>query len=312
MRKFRLTLGIVILLCMVGTPHLFSTGIPIYEDFSLPLPEAANEAIPARLAGGLIMIQARFNGIKGNYILDTGASHLFINQDLVSDRAVQAYGLEAQVAVEKGVVTRFEIGNVVFNNQTLFKMDMKHLEAIKGCKIAGIIGSQLLKDFSLFVDYEQDLVRLENSTLKSKNSSKTVLRNFPIRWENHFPMLPVSVNEVDYAFAIDTGAEANIFSGNYEAALATHTTNLKEGKIWSISESTTSVRNFTLKEMKCMDLNYASLGFVFSDLETINHAYSVELDGILGYPFLRRHPFTLDFSNDRLIIWERGNGSSND
>jgi len=300
----------VLLLCFGGTSHLFSIRIPICEDFSFSPQGTENEAIPARLSGGLIMIQARFNGIEGNYILDTGASHLFINQELVTDHTVKAFGLEAQVAVEKGVVSRFEIGTVVFKNQTLFKMDMKHLEAIKGCKIAGIIGSNLLRDFSLFVDYDRDLVRLENSTFQTKNNSNKVLRNFPFRWENHFPMLSVSVNEVEYAFAIDTGAEANIFSDNYEEALIKHSKNLQEGKIWSISESTTTVRNFTLTKMKCLALNYTSLKFMYSDLKTINHAYSVELDGILGYPFLRRHPFTLDFSNDRLIIWEKGNQSS--
>jgi len=306
MRKFRLALGIVILLCTGGTPHLFSTGMPLGEHLYISPPDALDDLISARLAGGLIMVRAQLNGIEGNYILDTGASHLFINQDLVTNKAVEAYGLGAQVAVEKGIVARFEIGQAVFENQALYKMDMRHLEAIKGCRIAGIIGTNLLKDFSLFVDYNKGLVRLEKSSTTSRDIPKKSLRDFPLTWQGHFPMLSVLVNEVEYAFAIDTGAEANIFSGNFEKALTAHTHDLKAGKVWSIAESSTAVRNFTLTEMECMGLNYTALGFMFSDLEALNDAYSVALDGILGYPFLRRHPFTLDFTAERLIIWEEG------
>ncbi len=304
MRKFRLTLGLVILLCTGGTPHLFSTGNLIKDYLYLSPPDELDDAISARLAGGLIVVRARFNGVEGNYILDTGASHLFINQDLVSEKAVQAYGLGAQVAVEEGVVDRFEIGEVVFENQTLYKMDMRHLEAAKGCQLAGIIGTKLLKDFSLFVDYRNDIVRLEPSKVESVDKNQKSLRSFPLNWQGHFPMVPITVNNVEYDFAIDTGAEANIFSGNFEQAISTHTQNLRNGKVWTIAESTASVRNFTLTEMECMGLNYPTLGFMFSDLGPLNKAYSVELDGILGYPFLRRYPFTLDFREERLILWE--------
>lgn len=304
MRKFWLALGIVLLLCLGGAPHLFSTGTPKNVHLCNSPSAAFEDVINARLAGGLIVVRARFNGAEGNYILDTGASHLFINQNLVSDQVAKAYGLGDQVLVEEGVVARFEIGKVVFENQPLYKMDMRHLEAAKGCPIAGIIGTNLLKDFSLFVDYRNDIVRLERSTNSSKNQSHKFLRSLSLTWQGHFPMVPVLVDKVEYAFAIDTGAEANIFSGNFEKALAAHTENLREGKVWTIAESASTVRNFTLTEMECMGLNYATLGFMFSDLEPINQAYSVDLDGILGYPFLRRHPFTLDFTSERLIIWE--------
>lgn len=304
MRKFWLALRVAILLCLGLTPHLYSTGMPINEHLYLSPLYTFDDAINARLAGGLIVVRARFNGVEGNYILDTGASHLFINRDLVSDQAIQAYGIGNQVAVQKGMVARFEIGQVVFENQTLYKMDMQHLEAAKGCQLAGIIGTKLLKEFSLFVDYQNDIVRLEKSTLSSKNQDQKSLRNLPLTWQGHFPMVPILVDNVEYAFAIDTGAEANIFSGSFEQALASHTENLRAGKIWTIAESSSSVRNFTLTEMECMGLNYTTLRFMFSDLEPINKAYSVDLDGILGYPFLRRHPFTINFTAERLILWE--------
>ena len=117
-------------------------------------------------------------------------------------------------------------------------------------------------------------------------------------------MVSVSVNHIEYDFAIDTGAEANIFSDNFANRLTQHTQNLHSGKVWTISDSTTEVRNFTLTKMQCLGLNYSTLAFMFSDIEKINQAYSVEIDGILGFPFLKRHPYTIDFKNERLIIWK--------
>ena len=303
MRKFRLTLGVVILLCTIGSIRVFCEENPIDSLVYVELPDSPNEVIKGRLAGGLMVVRAHFNGIPGNYIIDTGASHLFINQDLVSDKAVEAYGLGTQVAVQEGIVARFKLGEEVFENQPLYKMDMRHLEAIKGCDIAGIIGTNLLKQFSLFVNYDQNIVRLEKSLPSTKDNSTNTLRNFPLRWQGHFPMVYVSVDQVEYDFAIDTGAEANIFSENYSDRLIGFTQNLKPGNVWTISESATETYNFTLTEMECLDLKYSTLGFMFSNLETINRAYSVEIDGILGFPFLKRHPFTIDFKNERLIIW---------
>lgn len=243
------------------------------------------------------------NGQSGNYILDTGASHLFINQDLVNEKTVQAYGVGEQVSVQSGLVKRFEIGPISFSNQPIYKMDMRHLEAVKGCRIDGIIGTDLLKQFILFVDYENGKVELTPAGKSPIYSNLTALRTHPFKMQGHFPMLSISVNEVDYDFALDTGAEANIFSGVFEQAITTHTRELRTGKLRTIAESTLSVRNFTLTEMECLGLSYTKLGFIFSDLEALNQAYGVELDGILGYPFLRRHPFAIDFSEERLVIY---------
>ncbi len=305
MRKFRLTFGLVILLCTGGTPNLVSSGIPVSKTLFLAFPNPGEDVIRARLAGGLIMVQARLNGRSGNYILDTGASHLFINQELVKEKTVQAYGAGDQVSVQSGLVTRFEIGPVTFSDQPIYKMDMRHLEAIKGCRIDGIIGTKLLKNFTLFVDYKNGKVRLTPADQFSKNTNLTALRTHPFKMQAHFPMLSVSVNEVEYEFALDTGAEANIFSGALEKAITSHTQQLQAGKVHTIAESTLSVRNFTLTEMECLGLNYPELGFMFSDLKALNQAYGVQLDGILGYPFLRRHPFTIDFVEERLVIWNQ-------
>lgn len=307
MRKFRLAFGLVILLCTARSPSLVASGNSVSKTTFLAATNPIDDVINARLAGGLIMVQARLNGQIGNYILDTGASHLFINQDLVNEKTVHAYGVGNPTAVQTGQVQRFEIGTVTFFDQPIYKMDMRHLEAIKGCQIAGIIGTNLLSSFSLFVDYKNGIVQLTRADQPDIQTSLTVLRTHPFKMQGHFPMLSVSVNEISYEFALDTGAEANIFSEKFENELSLKTENLQSGKVWSIGASTTQVRNFTLTEMKCLDLDYHSMGFMFSNLATLNHSYAVKLDGILGYPFLRRHPFTIDFNKKELTFWENEN-----
>ncbi len=305
MRKFKLTFGLVVLLCTGWTTNAVSGRNPGVKSIFWVTSNPSEDLIGARLAGGLIMVQARLNGRLGNYILDTGASHLFINQQLVNEKTVQAYGAGNQVSVQSDLAARFEIGPVTFSDQPIYKMDMRHLEALKNCQIDGIIGTKLLKNFTLFVDYKNGKVELTPADQTPGNPNLTALQTYPFKMQGHFPMLSVSVNDVDYEFALDTGAEANIFSGIFEQDLSTHTQELRVGKVRTIAQSTLMVRNFTLTEMECLSLSYTQLGFMFSDLEALNQAYGVQLDGILGYPFLRRHPFTIDFSKDRLVIWRR-------
>ncbi len=307
MRKFRLALGLAFLLCTGGNPNLVASGHSGQKYLLGLSPNSTYGEIAARLAGGLIMVQARLNGQAGNYILDTGASHLFINQDLVDQQTIQAYGIGNQVSVQSGLVAHFEIGTVSFSNQSVYKMDMRHLEALKGCRIAGIIGTELLKNFTLFVDYKNGIVRLTPADQSAISASKHVLRTYAFKMQGHFPMLSVLVNDVEYDFALDTGAEANIFAEKFEKELSAQTKDLRAGRVGGIANSATQVRNFTLTEMECLGLNYQTMGFMFSDLAAFNNAYAVELDGILGYPFLRRYPFTIDFSEKKLILWQDSN-----
>lgn len=288
------------ILCLIGW------GLPLWigaesATSDLFLSEPAPE-IAARLSGGLIFIEAVLDGKLGTYILDTGASHLFINQKNTTETDNLAAGLGAGTVVREATIDRFQLGSKTYSNRTAYEMDLTHLERIKACPIAGIIGMDMLKDFQLFINYKAGIVSLQTEQTGSAEISIPA-RTIPLVWQQHFPTVVLTVDQQSFNFAIDTGAEANLFYDSYEEHIEKSVRNKSVSRVWGIGDEALTMKKIQLTQLYCMDRIYYNQEFMFANLSGLNKSYAVALDGILGFPFLKHQSFTLDFKAGEMKIW---------
>ncbi len=117
-----------------------------------------------------LYLNARINGIKGLFLLDTGASTTCIdlNQQSVflldsSQSNVKASGAgsnDLYTEVSKG--NRIQLGKWKSNNNTFVLLDLTHvniaLDQYGLPKVQGIIGSDLLKKHHGVIDYSSRLL----------------------------------------------------------------------------------------------------------------------------------------------------------
>jgi len=269
----------------------------------LPSSEEPAPKVFARLEGGLILVEATLNGQVGNYILDTGASHLFINKKNITQVRSHAVGLGAGTPIDELTIAFFQLGSTTFTNQTVYQMDMTHLERIKGCKIDGIIGMDMLQEFKLYVNYAKGIISLQSS-IDNTLSTELISKVIPLTYQQHFPMVIVTVDQQTYNFAIDTGAEANLFFDNYEKTIKKVVKNKKATRVWGIGNTAMVMKKIELTQLHCFDQIYYNQEFMFANLAALNQSYDVSLDGVLGFPFLKNQTFTLDFKKGEMRIWE--------
>lgn len=118
-------------------------------------------------------ITAKINGIKGRFILDTGASNTCIGMDkidqfeLVSEESpIKAAGAGAtEMATLISPKNKIEIGDWKKRNHKLVLFDLVHVnEALANHKVNavdGIVGADLLKKGKAIIDYDKKCLYLK-------------------------------------------------------------------------------------------------------------------------------------------------------
>ena len=118
-----------------------------------------------------LLIKGKINGVKGNFILDTGASNscvgfesierFFLNAQFSETKAAGATGMETQLAKNNEML----LGRWKNNKLHLIIFDMSHVnEALIQYKIKpvdGIIGADVLLKGKAIIDYSNHCLYLK-------------------------------------------------------------------------------------------------------------------------------------------------------
>jgi len=120
-------------------------------------------------------IKAKINGIKGRFILDTGASNSCIGTEEIDKfqlipeesehKAAGAGTTEIETKISKNNLV--EIGDFKLNDVDLVLIDLSHINAAlikqKAGEVQGIIGADILMETSAIIDYKKKKLYLLNS-----------------------------------------------------------------------------------------------------------------------------------------------------
>jgi hypothetical protein len=144
---------------------LFLFKIAAYSQTSFRfVSKAKKQTISFKLISNLIVIPIEVNGIKLNFILDSGVGttilfniHKKDSVKLRNVKSVKLKGLGSEQPVDAILSTNniFKIKDVVSGNQKLYVVfnDFFDLSSKLGITIHGIIGYNLLKDFLIKINY---------------------------------------------------------------------------------------------------------------------------------------------------------------
>ncbi len=123
-------------------------------------------------------MKAKINGVKGRFILDTGASNSCVGFDMIkhfkldaTDSKIKAAGAGASsMETQQSKKNSVEIGNWNFHNFNLVLFDLTHVNtALKnhGAKtVEGIIGADILELGEAIIDYKKKRLYLKKLIFK--------------------------------------------------------------------------------------------------------------------------------------------------
>lgn len=127
-------------------------------------------------------LKAEINGIKGRFILDTGASNSCVGLDLIDyfnliseESEIKAAGAGAtDMETKKSVNNTLQIGKWKTYNSNLVLFDLTHVNTAltqhNAEEVHGIIGADILESGKAFIDYDKKVLYLKK--LKKKKVKK--------------------------------------------------------------------------------------------------------------------------------------------
>jgi Aspartyl protease len=270
--------------------------------------------IPFRLVGGLIVVRGQADTLQGNFIFDTGASELLLNQRLFSSggatTAVSA-GVTGSVTVKgQKRLDSLIVDNLEGRNIRADLIDLGHIERVKNMPIVGILGYKVFKDFEVLFDYKSRLILLVRLNKEGQPFQKIPeweympTHTFPLEVKGHVAMLTLNFGKKKKTFGLDSGAEQNLLSKIIgKNFLETNFSIGKRVKLRGTGNESAEVLTGTLNNAQLDTLKIDPMATILGDMSSINTIYGTQLTGILGYEFLVQRPVSINYKRRRLTFY---------
>ncbi len=309
MNKLLHTLVVLGFLCpsICGQNTLAFTSIPS-KHFSVSVDKQAKLLKHFDLLGGLILLNGSEDNDKKEYILDTGAPTLILNKAIKSKFRNIGKGISGSISVEEMEVNNFCFANENRNNIQALSMDLSHIEKVKKHKIGGLIGFDLIATKELFVDYPNQKIGFLTKVEKLELDEYQLVHSLPFKMIDHFPVVLAKINGVKVNLALDTGAEVNVMDKKILKKLKkTGIEIIEKKKLQGTDKKTASGVKLSVDELSIGTLVENFNEFTAIKMSKLTHEGVENIDGLLGYNFLKDKIISINFKTQRLYIYKHLN-----
>jgi Aspartyl protease len=267
--------------------------------------------IPFTLSSKLITVEAEVNGKKGNFLVDSGAPHLVLNNKHFKTEEVNSVSGMGVSGVISGTDIK-KIKNFIWQEFKItdfdaITMDLSHLEEQLETEFLGLIGQAELSHFEVHYDY----TNMNMMCFKLDDSGNRIPQvmisdpNHTIEFEMgaHIPILSMKILNKTYKMGLDTGAETNLFSETLLSELSESTVFTDIDTLYGADKQKQAVRSGELISCKIGEETFEKMKTVFSDISHLNSGYDLKIDGLIGYEFLSRQRTAINYKKKELYLW---------
>lgn len=295
-RRLRFVISLSILLLAMQKPLFGHTAMMLAEPEPVRL-------VNFSLVRGLVLIEAELNGVKGDFILDTGSPMLILNRKASELMQFEANTLQGALSGEWTTCDLSWAGIHRFNLKAL-ALDISHLEGITGKPIMGLVGYEFFGEMNLYLDFNLRKASLMTTAASDILNNTFIKENIPFTLEGHLPVIEAQIGSNKFRLGLDTGAGTNLLHlnriGDIEPELLTPA---GEAGLNGLAGSQ-KVLSADIVETTIGASNYWNMRFVFTDISNLENLVSNQVDGLLGFPFFEGGKFSINYQEKILSVWK--------
>ncbi|MBI1183671.1 hypothetical protein GC194_05345 [bacterium] len=265
---------------------------------------AQTTVIPFSRAGNLIIVSGKIGNETGNFILDTGAPYLVLNETYFngeSETAQRAGGINGNTERKTTVVDTLAIMGHQWVDVEADVVSLAAVENSKNIKILGLLGVALFQEYELTINYALSQLYLSKmvkgvatDSLARLNTELLFTEKLQIR-NNHL-FVTINIGNKKLLTCIDSGAEACVLH-NKQPDEVWENLEIKGRFVMSGVGGKTEVLRASIASMQLGDESIRNVQAVVTNLDNLSEAYGANLDCILGYTMLSGYVVTFNFVN---------------
>jgi predicted aspartyl protease len=269
-------------------------------------------SVTFRLAGSkqALILLPLFVDKRGPYsfVLDTGATATVVSNELADALALplgekqEGRGAAGKMTLAKSQLPSLTVGKETIENLPVSVTDLSFLGRAMGVQVDGALGYSFLRHFAMTLDYTTNALKLSRPVGGTERAPNE--HEIAFRWanaEDPLVVVPVFANDKGpYDFALDTGASSTVISLELasEFGLATERISQLTAGGGNGTVSRVQLNSLTVGPARRENLAAAASNF----LTQLNAELGSNLQGIVGYDFLRHYRVTLDYPRGMLSL----------
>jgi predicted aspartyl protease len=268
-----------------------------------------------RLAGvaqPLILLPAEVNG-EGpfEFILDTGAGTSLLSSELGQKLGIKILGSKegqsagGAVSVSLAKVSSLAVASAKLDDVDVGLVDLSHISKTVGAKIDGDLGYNFLKHFRITLDYRKSEIRFDDPKRFELAGQSTAVTEVAMRLAS--PATPLILVDVHangrgpFQFAVDTGTSTTAITPELAKQLGVASSPIGAATTGGAHVDVTAgvLQSFHLGGARIHNSTVVVADF----FAMLSNALGAQLDGIVGYNFLRNYKVALDYPNEMLSLF---------
>ena len=254
-----------------------------------------------QLDRGMIYVKAAVEGQTGDFILDTGAPGLMVNEiPQGATNEYQAQSCSQDVVIGVKPVKTFSWANRTLRNLEAITLDLSHLDKLHNADVVGMIGYELLKNNTLFIDYQRNQLLLLKNRMNVAAAAPAA--RIPFELYDHLPVIEVLIGGETLRLGIDTGAATNLMDRNCANLMSDLLQRGATEEIQGLDQGIQQVEAVHVENVRAGAFEFSGK-FLLLDLSHLNLGEEHPLDGLLGYKFLSNYRVAIDYPNQEILLW---------
>lgn len=272
--------------------------------------------IPLKRVNRLLLIEARVDTLVGNFILDTGAPGLVLNNTYFRGYSVSSDFIATNAAnapagpVRNTWINEFEVKELRIEQLKARLTELGHIENRTNTRILGLLGVSILKSFTVTIDLHENILILQRTdrggnvkhTLASVKG-KEPLNKSTFKLINNSILLPTTIEGKKLLFCLDTGAETNVLSSTAPKRVLSSFTIAQRSTLLGTGGVQVEVLVGHLEKLNIGTVTYFKMKTVLSNLEGLGLAIGEPIHGMIGYDFLTKGIVSINFAKKELCIY---------
>ncbi|HMQ49246.1 MAG TPA: hypothetical protein PKA00_17625 [Saprospiraceae bacterium] len=259
----------------------------------------------------LILVEANVNDLTGYFLFDTGASELILNDYYFppqhgiksEDPYFDTNGLGWNYGFS--FVKQFCWNNIKREKYHTPCVPMESIEAALDVTLLGIIGQEVFKNATLWMDYEhRKMIIGKNYESFQSFFEKPPHLQHQFEMEGHLPVLSVDIAPLeDLRLGLDSGAMMDLLSDRLERKLRHDAVAKRHFSLLGGSDQYHRSFYFIMRELETQEMFTLRFGKVgFCNLDGMR-SYDIQIDGFLGVNFFRLGQVLIDYQTQQIAIW---------
>ncbi|MFP4548704.1 MAG: aspartyl protease family protein [Fidelibacterota bacterium] len=261
----------------------------------------------------MILVKSRINDTERNFVFDTGAKTLVLNNKYVDNKTgstgkeYKIRGIHSRVAnVSDRKVKKFQMGQIIKTDFIALVMEFSVMEEVVGYPVYGLIGYDFFSGYDIFIDYDNNILTFipeeKFMVFWNNNIANQSFSYIDMTMNQHIPVVQAKAGDKKIRLGIDTGAARTLLDKNATDVIHYEFQDFGSRDLVGVENKSEKTTSGKIRQISIGAKKYNNIEVLIKDLSHLNDNINEHIDGLIGYDILGQQKTLISYKNKKFVF----------